>query len=684
MTRIPKQPLGSHSFRRGWGDTVKGGAGLIVLVLFAFARDRWSWITEAENYLRGLVEASIYTVIVLFFILWFGRRLTQRWSVVALVACGVLWFWLLPSDNYLRDGLVITVGVVTGLVIGERLFGVDPQFVKNRSSFVARFKRRSIFLGILSAWALLSATDLVWPKRIPSNRERFLGLKSSPEFEGVRVGLCLSGGGYRAALFHAGVVAQMEKFEVPIHCISSVSGGSIFAAFYDSGGSPETFLESVVERRFNLKRQLVLLHNLIRLPAPLQMPLSETRLLGSLDFNRRDLQEEMLDRLFLNHRRLGEDLVANGQPPQWVICTTDLNHGWQVGFTKNNLIVLGLQVAEAGSLYGEQGPDDISISRAVSLSGGFPGAFPAWPARVKIAGTQGVFANPRDVLLADGGIIDNLGIKLLRALKREAQNRSATFSQSWNVDLILVSNGGQMLGGQHKAGNLSDVGRAIELSSSVEASRNEEKERHYSFRRDSEGICFFSPGLLADPADFALTNMSTDDEEGHRQVSSGIQDLLIMPYSMRANFGPGDETCVSDAVLSSLCEIFPDHTKASTLLQRFRATPVPKDLKFPPMGEPRLPFEDLMKFFHPKGYLADQILEMLMSDFNQCLAAFQRTSTLVDCVPVDDAKRIYRLGRYLVVLNKAKMLRQVRSIKEQSKQAGQGLPPATTSTTTGK
>src|SRR5437773_1603118 len=46
------------------------------------------------------------------------------------------------------------------------------------------------------------------------------------------IALCLSGGGFRAALFHLGAVRRMNELAVlsQITAISSVSGGSILAA----------------------------------------------------------------------------------------------------------------------------------------------------------------------------------------------------------------------------------------------------------------------------------------------------------------------------------------------------------------------------------------------------------------------------------------------------------------------
>ena len=53
-----------------------------------------------------------------------------------------------------------------------------------------------------------------------------------------RIGLAL-GGGFARGIAHAGVLEVFEKHRIPIHCITGVSAGSIVAAAYASGATPE-------------------------------------------------------------------------------------------------------------------------------------------------------------------------------------------------------------------------------------------------------------------------------------------------------------------------------------------------------------------------------------------------------------------------------------------------------------
>jgi predicted acylesterase/phospholipase RssA len=49
-----------------------------------------------------------------------------------------------------------------------------------------------------------------------------------------RIGLALSGGGFRASIFHLGVIRHLDELHAmkDVNVISAVSGGSVLAAFY--------------------------------------------------------------------------------------------------------------------------------------------------------------------------------------------------------------------------------------------------------------------------------------------------------------------------------------------------------------------------------------------------------------------------------------------------------------------
>jgi NTE family protein len=64
-----------------------------------------------------------------------------------------------------------------------------------------------------------------------------------------KIGLAL-GGGFARGIAHAGVLAAFERHGVPIHCITGVSAGSIVAAAYASGATPQEIARAGCAMRF--------------------------------------------------------------------------------------------------------------------------------------------------------------------------------------------------------------------------------------------------------------------------------------------------------------------------------------------------------------------------------------------------------------------------------------------------
>ncbi len=65
----------------------------------------------------------------------------------------------------------------------------------------------------------------------------------------VRIGLAL-GGGFARGIAHAGVLKLIEQHRIPIHCITGVSAGSIVAAAYASGATPQEIARAGCSMRF--------------------------------------------------------------------------------------------------------------------------------------------------------------------------------------------------------------------------------------------------------------------------------------------------------------------------------------------------------------------------------------------------------------------------------------------------
>lgn len=89
---------------------------------------------------------------------------------------------------------------------------------------------------------------------------------AEPPDEPVRLGLALSGGGFRATLFHLGVLTRLAEMDLlrHLHVISAVSGGSVIAAHYmlllkralESSGSGSLTRDAYIELVKRLRKEL--------------------------------------------------------------------------------------------------------------------------------------------------------------------------------------------------------------------------------------------------------------------------------------------------------------------------------------------------------------------------------------------------------------------------------------------
>lgn len=92
--------------------------------------------------------------------------------------------------------------------------------------------------------------DLVRMSPFRPNLRRLGGQSAAPQTPApVRIGLAL-GGGFARGIAHAGVLRVFEQHRIPIHCITGVSAGSIVAAAYASGATPDEIARAGRSMRF--------------------------------------------------------------------------------------------------------------------------------------------------------------------------------------------------------------------------------------------------------------------------------------------------------------------------------------------------------------------------------------------------------------------------------------------------
>lgn len=224
------------------------------------------------------------------------------------------------------------------------------------------------------------------------------------------IGLALSGGGFRAALFHMGALRRLFELGVlqdpAFRTVSSVSGGSITAAAVAQG----------------------LVRNGGRWPADL--PEWERLIEKPLrDLTRGDLRTGVLARKYLlPWRFLDKDYAVEAfaarleerltplrlrelpERPVFALCATDLSFGAAFIFSRERM-----GSWQAGWM---KPPEDFSLATAAATSAAFPPLFgPLRLKEVALALKGGKATSPErqkaltDFRPSDGGVYDNLGVE---------------------------------------------------------------------------------------------------------------------------------------------------------------------------------------------------------------------------------------------------------------------------------
>ena len=229
----------------------------------------------------------------------------------------------------------------------------------------------------------------------------------------VRIGIAMSGGGFRAAVFHLGVLRRIAELGwLPkLDIMSTVSGGSVAGAFAASrwpsvaaDGYDWSALERHVVRPFV---ELITTRNFIREwgLSLLQLPF---RKLTDPTFTRTKLAGLRYGDLFCNRLRCSELPTQ----PYLVLNATSLTSIRSWRFTRDGMGDSRIGLAEWGE-------NPLPLGEAVAASAAFPPVFP--PARIRR--TDYSFSPPVYkespvpdyplIAVTDGGVYDNLGVEAI-------------------------------------------------------------------------------------------------------------------------------------------------------------------------------------------------------------------------------------------------------------------------------
>jgi predicted acylesterase/phospholipase RssA len=435
----------------------------------------------------------------------------------------------------------------------------------------------------------------------------------------LRVAVALSGGSYRAALVHAGVLQELAAHGVPVTNIASVSGGSIIAAFLARGGDPADFVDAVKDGRFRLKRELLSAFTLPRWLLPV----------GS--YSRRDVQASLLRRVLL-----AADPPPARARPALMLAMTDLRRGLSVGATENGYMLAGPTTSRffrTGEAIVIEGLGD--LANIVAVSGAFPGAFPALQSVARMTMVAEPLLKSRDsksldLALVDGGVRDNLGLKLLQAIDQEARGTGNTSlswpgfrpGPEWALDVVIVSDGGQSFdAAEGSLGLLAQTWRAIELAGL------------------ETGI--LRPILLS--SDLPIISLSIAAELGLSPDAEIVQSAMRPHASARRDVLRSH--LLTDQVLDRIVELLPSREKARQALADFKRT------RSDPIDVTDIDVRCREVENRDTGQCHWRTLvDLLVDDIDSITGVFRNSATLEDQYSADDADALVRLGRYFVLL----------------------------------
>ena len=253
------------------------------------------------------------------------------------------------------------------------------------------------------------------------------------------VALALSGGGYRAAVVHAGLLHSLDKNCIPINLISTVSGGSIIGAAYTLGISPMQFAERLSKSKPGLVTDIVNLASVLRDFIPEGDNIS-------------DVYADHFSRVYFSSATLA-DLPER---PILLINATDLN----------------APVSDAREIFYRGGLSDhipegheveqrMFISDLVAASGAFPGAFRAKSVRWLSTDQPPKLVDRRFV---DGGVVENLGLEGIRRYLK-----STHAEDSIKPQILLISDAGKYEGRDDIQGD-ADALTLLQRSSALQFS----------------------------------------------------------------------------------------------------------------------------------------------------------------------------------------------------------------------
>lgn len=244
-----------------------------------------------------------------------------------------------------------------------------------------------------------------------------------------KIGLALSGGGFRATAFGLGALRALHDRDLlhRVSVVSGISGGSLLTAMWAYG--PECFdeFDDSVTALLRTGLQAELARRAFTPRAASRSALSAARALGSRTARTYSRTEALVEALAA--RPFGAKPVTDTTHPglDTILSATDMRTGTAVRFG-NTL--------STASRYGTIA-DTVTVADAVAASAAFPVLLPVLRREYQILGRDGS-TRTQAFALTDGGVYDNLGLAPLLPGRTAKHN-----GHVYDLDYIVTVDAGR-------------------------------------------------------------------------------------------------------------------------------------------------------------------------------------------------------------------------------------------------
>lgn len=274
--------------------------------------------------------------------------------------------------------------------------------------------------------------------------------------KGKKIGLSLSGGGYRATIYHLGTIRKLKEMNLldKVDVISTISGGSITGAYYGLKGDNfdefdkgliKIVKKSIIKGIYFSFRFIIIIFTLLSVLglmiyllftdfAWVSTPLLLVTVFIIIKYQFKIFPvSRIINKLYAKWFFENKNLKDFNKSPLIAINATNVETGRPFTFSKNKMSDSSYEFPSNGEKPIRFIPDEFPISLAVASSTCVPFAFTPIYIEKKFYQDEKDFLKIKPCLV-DGGVYDNQGVHKL-----------THGNSSYVCDIVIVSDAGDMM-----------------------------------------------------------------------------------------------------------------------------------------------------------------------------------------------------------------------------------------------